>query len=109
MPKQISEPTVSSVRSRSITFFDRVRVLYNLSFGKEEKRSRVRDVERFAKELFDADKIGKNIKFAIDEAISNFTYLLPGSEVDDLVLDHFDGLISALIYDINAEIGALIH
>ena len=84
-------------------------LLYNLSFSKEEKRSRVRDVERFAKELFDADKIGKDTKFAIDEAISNFTYLLPGNEVDDLVLDHFDGLISALIYDINAEIGALIH
>ena len=109
MSKQIHEPTVSSVRSQFSTFFDRVRVLYNLSFTKEEKSNRVKDVERFANELFEADKIGEYIKFTIDEAISNFTYLLPGREVDDLVLDHFDALISISINDINAEIGELIH
>ncbi len=109
MPKQTNEPTVSSVRSQFITFFDRVRVLYNLSFSRKEKSNGVEDAERFINKLFEADKIGKDIKYAVDEVIQYFAYLLPKKEVDDLVLAHFDGLISALIYDINAEIGALIH
>lgn len=102
--------TLSTLRTEFATFFDRVMVLYNLSFTKEEKDHRVEDVKRFADELFNADKISEYIKTVIDDAIENFALLLPGKRKrDDPYLEYLDAWISLSIDDINSEIGELIH
>ena len=102
--------SVSSVRTSYSTFFDRVRVLYNLSFIKEEKDHKVEDVKRFAIELHEAGRISDYIKELIDESIADFTLLLPGqAKKRSIDLDFLDAKISLAISDLNAEIGELIH
>ena len=102
--------SVSTVRRNYSTFFQRVMVLYNLSFTKEETDHKVEDVKRFTIELHEAGRISDYIKEIIDESISDFALLLPGQikkrEVD---LDYLDAKISLAISDINAEIGEMIH
>ena len=71
--------SASSVRSSFATFFDRVRVLYNLSFLKKEKSYKVEDVKRYADELFEANRISDYIHSIIGEAIQKFALLLPGN------------------------------
>ena len=110
MLKEENTPTVSSVRTQFSTFFERVMVLYNQVFFKEEKDHRVEDVKRFAIELFEADKISEYIKSVIDDAIENFASLLPGKRKrDDPYLEYLDAWVSLAISDINSEIGELIH
>ena len=102
--------SVSSVRTSYSTFFDRVRVLYNLSFIKEEKDHKVEDVKRFTIELHEAGRISDYIKEMIDESITDFTLLLPGQMKKGIVdLEYLDANISLAISEINAEIGELIH
>lgn len=102
--------SVSSVRTSYSTFFERVMVLYNLTFFKEEKDHKVEDVKRFAIELHEAGRISDYIKEIIDESIANFALLLPGQFKKRAVdLDYLDANISLAISDINAEIGELIH
>lgn len=110
MPNKQNTPSLSFVRREFGTFFDRVRVLYNLTFVKEEKDHRVEDVKRFADELFTADKISEYIKTVIDDAIENFALLLPGKmKRDDPYIEYLDAWVSLSISDINSEIGELIH
>ncbi len=102
--------TVSSVRHEFGTFFDRVRLLYNLAFFKEEKDHKVDDVKRFTVELYEAGRISDYIKTVVDESIANFALLLPGQiEMGAAILGYLDASISLAISDINAEIGELIH
>lgn len=110
MLEEENRPTVSSVRTQFSTFFERVMVLYNLTFFKEEKSHRVEDAKRFSVELFEADKISEYIKSVIDDAIENFALLLPGKRKrDDPYLEYLDAWVSLAIGDINSEIGELIH
>ena len=102
--------TLSSVRTEFATFFERVMVLYNLSFFKEEKDHKVEDVKRFTIELHEAGRINDYIKELIDESISDFALLLPGQvKKRGIDLDFLDAKISLAISDLNAEIGELIH
>ena len=105
--------TVSEVRNGFSTFFDRVRWLYNLHFLKEEKSNKVKDVERYADELFHANHMSDYIYSIIGEAIKKFSLLLIGkikkmepSEVQKL-LSNLDKWISISISDINSEISEL--
>lgn len=105
--------TVSEVGSDFSTFFDRVRWLYNLHFLKEEKSNKVKDVERYADELFHANRISDYIYSIIGEGIKKFSLLLIGkikkmepSEVQKL-LNNLDKWISISISDINSEISEL--
>ena len=110
MPNRQNTVTVSFVRTQFSIFFERVMVLYNLSFVKEEKAHKVEDVKRFATELFDADRISEYVKNLIDEAIQYFSSLLPGKRKrDDPYLEYLDAWVSLSISDINSEIGELIH
>ena len=98
----------SIVRHNFGFFFDQVRWLYNLSFLKEEKSSKVKDVNRYADELFEANRISEYIHSIIGEAIQNFTLLLPGNlkkMAPDL--ECLDKWISISISDINFEIREL--
>lgn len=98
----------SIVRSDFGTFFDRVRWLYNLSFFKEEKSSKVVDVTRYADELFQANRISEYIHLIIKEAIQKFTLLLPGNLKKMAPnLEQLDKWISISIDDINSEINEL--
>ena len=102
--------TLSSVRTEFATFFQRVMVLYNLKFFREEKDHRVEDVKRFALELYDAGSISDYIKDLIDDTIEKFALLLPGQiKKRGVDLDYLDAHISLAISDINAEIGEMIH
>lgn len=105
--------TVSEVRYDFATFFDRVRCLYNICFLKEEKSNRAKDVERYADELFQANRISDYIHSIIGEAIQKFSLLLIGkikkmdeSEVQKL-LSNLNTWISISISDINSEISEL--
>lgn len=69
--------TVSSVRHEFGTFFDRVRLLYNLAFFKEEKGYRAEAVKKYADELFEANRISEYVHSIIGEAIEKFTLLSP--------------------------------
>ena len=110
MPKEFGTPSVSYMRRQFGTFFERVMVLYNLSFNKEEESHKAEDVKRFAKKLFEADRISEYIKTVIDDAIENFALLLPGKmKRDDPYLEYLDAWVSLSISDINSEIGELIH
>lgn len=110
MSKNKNVPTISSVRSQFSTFFNRVMVLYNLSFQKEETSHKVDDVKKFAEELFAADRISEYIKSEIDEAIDRFASVLPGKmKRDNPYLEYLDAWLSLSISDLNAEIGELIH
>ena len=110
MPNRQSTVTVSYVRTQFSIFFDRVRILYNLSFAKEENDHKVEDVKRFATELFNADRINEYVKTLIDDSIQYFASLLPGKRKrDDPYLEYLDAWVSLSISDINSEIGELIH
>ena len=98
----------SIVRHHFGFFFERVRWLYNLSFLKEEKSSKVKDVNRYADELFKANRISEYIHSIIGEAIQKFTLLLPGNLKKMAPnLEYLDQWISTSISDINLEISEL--
>ena len=95
----------SIVRHDFGTFFDRVRVLYNLSFLKEEKSCKVKDVSKYADELFQANRISEYIHSIIGEAVQKFALLLPGNLKKMAPnLEHLDQWITISICDINQEI-----
>ncbi len=102
--------SVSEVRHGFGTFFDRVRLLYNLSFMKEEKSYKAEDVTRYSDELFKANRINEYIHSIIGEAIQKFTLLLP-SNLKKMApnLEQLDKWISISVDDINSEISELIH
>lgn len=102
--------SVSAIRRQYSAFFEKVMVLYNRVFFKEEKDHKVEDVKRFAIELYEAGRISDYIKETIDESVTNFTLLLPGQiKRGRANLDYLDASISLAINEINAEIGELIH
>ena len=98
--------TVSSVRHEFGTFFDRVRVLYNLAFFKEEKGYRAEAVKKYADELFEANRISEYVHSIIGEAIQKFTLLSPVKlkEMNPTKLEQLSKWINISIYDINGEI-----
>lgn len=69
--------TVSSVRHEFGTFFDRVRVLYNFAFFKEENGYRTEAMKKYADEMFEANRISEYTHSIIGEAIQKFTLLSP--------------------------------
>lgn len=101
---------VSSIRKQYDLFFERIMVLYNLTFSKKENDHGVENVKRFIIELYEAGRISDYTKNTIDELITNFTLLLSGQIKKRAVdLDYLDANISLVISDINASIGELIH
>ena len=105
--ERLTSPSI--LRHEFGIFFDRVRELYNLSFLKEEQSSKVKDVNRYADELFQANRISEYIHFIIGEAIEKFALLLPGNLKKMAPnLDHLEQWISISICDINSEISELI-
>jgi len=104
---RLTSPSI--LRHEFGTFFDRVRVLYNLSFLKEEKSCKAKDVNRYADELFQANRIGEYIYSIIGEAIQKFTLLLPGNlkKMNPTKLEQLSKWINISIYDINGEINDL--
>ena len=102
--------SVSTVRRNYSTFFQRVMVLYNLSFTKEETDHKVEDVKRFTLELYQSGHINDYIKETINDTIEKFALLHPVALKKRYVdLDYLDAFISLNIDDINSEIGELIH
>ena len=101
--------TVSSVRHEFGTFFDRVRVLYNLAFFKEEKGYRAEVVKKYVDELFEANRISEYVHSIIGEAIQKFTLLSPVKlkEMNPTKLEQLSKWINISIYDINGEINDL--
>ena len=101
--------TVSSVRHQFGTFFDSVRMLYNLAFFKEEKGYRAEAVKKYADELFEANRISEYVHSIIGEAIEKFTLLSPVKlkEMNPTKLEQLSKWISISIYDINGEINDL--
>ena len=90
------------------TFFDSVRMLYNLAFFKEEKGYRAEAVKKYANELFQANRISEYIHSIIEEAIQKFTLLLPGNLKKMAPnLENLDQWITISICDINSEITEL--
>ena len=98
--------TVSSVRHEFGTFFDRVRLLYNLAFFKEEKGYRAEAVKKYADEMFEANRISEYVHSIIGEAIQKFTLLSPVKlkEMNPTKLEQLSKWIDISIYDINGEI-----
>ena len=110
MRNQNNLVTVSYVKEQYTTFFNRVRVLYNISFSKDEKGREIEDVKRFANELYEAGRIDDYTKRIIDESIETYTSQLNGQIRNRIVdLEYLDATISLAIDDINAEIGGLIQ
>lgn len=110
MRNQNNLVTVSYVKEQYTTFFNRVRVLYNISFSKDEKGREIEDVKRFANELYEAGRIDDYTKRIIDESIETYTSQLNGQIRNRAVdLEYLDATISLAIDDINAEIGGLIQ
>ena len=104
--ERLTSPSI--LRHEFGTFFDRVRVLYNLSFLKEEKSCKAKDVNRYADELFQANRISEYIYSIIGEAIQKFALLLPGNlKKMTPNLEHLEQWISISICDINLEINEL--
>ena len=101
--------TVSSVRHQFGTFFDSVRMLYNLAFFKEEKGYRAEAVKKYADELFEANRISEYFHSIIGEAIEKFTLLSPVKlkEMNPDRLNQLSQWINISIYDINGEINDL--
>ena len=101
--------TVSSVRHKFGTFFDSVRMLYNLAFFKEEKGYRAEAVKKYADELFEANRISEYVHSIIGEAIQKFTLLSPVKlkEMNPTKLEQLSKWINISIYDINGEINDL--
>ena len=102
--------TVSSVRHEFGTFFDRVRLLYNLAFFKEEKGYRAEAVKKYSDELFEANHISDYIHSIIGEAIEKFTLLSPVKlkEMNPTKLEQLSKWINISISDINLEIAELV-
>ena len=100
---------VSGVRHQFGTFFDSVRMLYNLAFFKEEKGYRAEAVKKYADELFEANCISEYVHSIIGEAIQNFTLLSPVKlkEMNPTKLEQLSKWINISIYDINGEINDL--
>ena len=98
--------TVSGVRHEFGTFFDRVRVLYNLAFFKEEKVYRAEAVKKYADEMFEANRISEYVHAIIGKAIQKFTLLslIKLKEMNPTMLEQLSKWISISIYDINSEI-----
>ena len=110
MRNQNNLVTVSYVKEQYTTFFNRVRVLYNISFSKDEKGREIEDMKRFANELYEAGRIDDYTKRIIDESIETYTSQLNGQIRNRAVdLEYLDATISLAIDDINAEIGGLIQ
>lgn len=100
--------TVSSVRHEFGTFFDRVRLLYNLTFFKEEKGYRAEAVKKYADELFEANRISEYVHSIIGEAIQKFTLLSPVKLKEmNPNLEQLEQWIDISICDINLEINEL--
>ena len=101
--------TVSEVRHEFGTFFDRVRLLYNLTFFKEEKGYRAEVVKKYADEMFEANRISDYIYSIIGEAIEKFTLLSPVKlkEMNPTKLEQLSKWINISISDINGEINDL--
>ena len=91
------------------TFFDRVRVLYNLAFFKEEKGYRAEAVKKYADEMFEANRISEYVHSIIGEAIEKFTLLSPVKlkEMNPTKLEQLSKWINISISDINGEINDL--
>ena len=68
--------TVSSVRHEFGTFFDRVRLLYNLAFFKEEKGYRAEAVKKYADEMFEANRISEYVTPSLEKRSENSHYSL---------------------------------
>ena len=98
--------TVSGVRHEFGTFFDIVRLLYSLTFFKEEKGYRAEVVKKYADELFEANRISEYVHSIIGEAIQKFTLLSPVKlkEMNPTKLEQLSKWINISIYDINGEI-----
>ena len=101
--------SVSSVRTSYSTFFERVMVLYNLAFFKEEKGYKAEVVKKYADELFEANRISEYVHSIIGEAIQKFTLLSPVKlkEMNPTKLEQLSKWINISIYDINGEINDL--
>ncbi len=102
--------SVSIVRHEFGTFFERVLMLYNLAFFKEEKGYRAEAVKKYADELFEANRISDYIHSVIGEAIQKLTLLSPVNlkEMNPDKLRTLSKWISISIFDINLEINELI-
>ena len=98
--------TVSSVRHQFGTFFDSVRMLYNLAFFKEEKGYRAEVVKKYADEMFEANRISEYVHSIIGESIQKFTLLSPVKlkEMNPTKLKQMSKWINISICDINQEI-----
>lgn len=98
--------TVSEVRHEFKTFFDRVRLLYNLAFFREEKGYRAEAVKKYADELLEANRISEYVHSIIGEAIQKFTLFSPVKlkEMNPTKLEQLSKRINISIYDINGEI-----
>lgn len=101
--------TVCSVRHEFGTFFDSVRMLYNLAFFKEEKVYRAEIVKKYADEMFEANRISEYVHSIIGEAIQKFTLLSPVKlkEMNPTKLEQLSKWINISIDDINGEINDL--
>ena len=101
--------TVSGVRHQFGTFFDSVRMLYNLAFFKEEKGYRAEAVKKYADEMFEANRISEYVHSIIGEAIEKFTLLSPVrlKEMNPDKLRMLSKWINISISDINGEISEL--
>lgn len=98
--------TVSQVRREFGTFFDSVRMLYNLALFKEEKVYRAEIVKKYADEMFEANRISEYANSIIGEAIQKFTLLSPVKlkEMNPTKLEQLGKWINISIDDINGEI-----
>ena len=101
--------TISSVRHELGTFFDRVRVLYNFAFLKEEKGYWAEAVKKYSDEMFEANRIREYAHSIIGEAIRKFTLLSPVKlkEMNPTKLEQLSKWINISIDDINSEINDL--
>lgn len=101
--------TVSSVSHEFGTFFDRVRVLYNLAFFKEEKGYKAEAVKKYPDETFEANSISEYVHSIIGETIEKFTLLSPAKlkEMNPAKLEQLSKWINISIDDINGEINDL--
>ena len=101
--------SVSMVRHEFGAFFERVLILYNLAFLKEEKGYRAEAVKKYADELFEANRISDYIHSVIGEAIEKFTLLSPAKlkEMNPDKLRTLSKWINISISDINCEINEL--
>ena len=82
-----------------------VRMLYNLAFFKKEKGYRAEAVNKYADELFEANRISEYVYSIIGEAIQKFTLLSPvklKKTAPNLV--NLEKWIAISICDINQEI-----